>query len=44
MFLSLGNAHAVLVRGNRAYTITKDHTPNNKKEKERIINEGMAVI
>lgn len=37
---NVGNTHAVLVRGNRAYTITKDHTPNNKKEKERIINEG----
>ncbi|KAH3753995.1 protein phosphatase 2C-like domain-containing protein 1 [Dreissena polymorpha] len=35
-----GNVHAVLVRGNRAYGLTKDHTPLNKKEKNRIIKDG----
>ena len=38
---SLGNTHAVLVRGNRAYTVTRDHTPNNEKEKARILKEGL---
>ncbi|KAL4217224.1 Protein phosphatase 2C-like domain-containing protein 1 [Mactra antiquata] len=35
-----GNVHGVLVRGNRAYTLTKDHTPSNRKERARVVKEG----
>ncbi|XP_052815844.1 protein phosphatase 2C-like domain-containing protein 1 [Mya arenaria] len=35
-----GNVHGVLVRGNRAYSLTKDHTPANKKERNRILKDG----
>ncbi|XP_069107456.1 protein phosphatase 2C-like domain-containing protein 1 isoform X2 [Argopecten irradians] len=35
-----GNVRAVLVRGNKPYTLTKDHSPNNPKEKERILKAG----
>ncbi|XP_033728301.1 LOW QUALITY PROTEIN: protein phosphatase 2C-like domain-containing protein 1 [Pecten maximus] len=35
-----GNVRAVLVRGNKPYTLTKDHSPNNLKEKERIVKAG----
>lgn len=41
---SAGNTHAVLVRGNQAYRISRDHTPNNKREKNRIIKEGAITI
>jgi serine/threonine protein phosphatase PrpC len=45
IFMSfIGNVHAVLVRGNRAYSLTKDHTPNNAKEKNRIIKDGIFVL
>ena len=36
----LGDARALLVRGNRAYRLSKDHTPSNSKERDRIIREG----
>jgi len=39
-----GNVRAVLVRGNRPYCITKDHTPNNAKERTRVIRQGGTVI
>ncbi|XP_048772728.1 protein phosphatase 2C-like domain-containing protein 1 isoform X3 [Ostrea edulis] len=35
-----GNVHGVLVRGNRAYKLTKDHTPQNEKEKNRVVKAG----
>ncbi|XP_021354131.1 protein phosphatase 2C-like domain-containing protein 1 isoform X2 [Mizuhopecten yessoensis] len=35
-----GNVRAVLVRGNKPYTLTKDHSPNNPKENERILKAG----
>ena len=39
-YLSSGNVQAVLVRGNRPYILTKDHTPYNKKEKNRVLKDG----
>lgn len=30
----------MLVHGNRAYRLSKDHTPSNSKERDRIIREG----
>ncbi|XP_061189123.1 protein phosphatase 2C-like domain-containing protein 1 isoform X1 [Saccostrea echinata] len=38
-----GNVHGVLVRGNRAYKLTKDHTPQNEKEKNRVIKAGADI-
>ncbi|XP_078323765.1 protein phosphatase 2C-like domain-containing protein 1 isoform X2 [Crassostrea virginica] len=35
-----GNVHGVLVRGNRAYKLSKDHTAKNEKEKNRVIKAG----
>ncbi|KAL8617478.1 hypothetical protein ACOMHN_048116 [Nucella lapillus] len=35
-----GDTRALLVRGNRAYRISKDHTPNNPKERERVVRDG----
>lgn len=42
IFLS-GNVKAVLVRGNRPYTLTRDHTPYNKKEKNRVVKDGKSL-
>ncbi|KAK3083234.1 hypothetical protein FSP39_017441 [Pinctada imbricata] len=38
-----GNVHGVLVRANKAYKLSKDHTPNNKKEKNRVIKAGANI-
>ncbi|KAK6165769.1 hypothetical protein SNE40_022628 [Patella caerulea] len=38
-----GNVRGVLVRGNRSYQLTKDHTPKNRKERERVIKAGCSV-
>ncbi|XP_041362252.1 protein phosphatase 2C-like domain-containing protein 1 isoform X2 [Gigantopelta aegis] len=38
-----GNVHGVLVRGNHGYQLTKDHTPNNEKEKSRVIQAGGTI-
>ncbi|XP_005099163.1 protein phosphatase 2C-like domain-containing protein 1 [Aplysia californica] len=35
-----GNSHALLVRDNKPYHLTKDHTPNNPKERKRVLNAG----
>lgn len=37
---AIGNVRGVLVRANKAYTLTKDHTPQNEKEKNRVIKAG----
>ena len=36
----VGNVQAVLVRGNKAYKLNRDHTPNNPKEKVRVTKAG----
>lgn len=38
-----GNVRGVLVRANKAYTLTKDHTPQNEKEKNRVIKAGADI-
>ncbi|CAH1789884.1 unnamed protein product [Owenia fusiformis] len=38
-----GNVHALLVRDNKAYMLSKDHTPKNPKELSRVIKEGGTV-
>ncbi|XP_023931873.1 protein phosphatase 2C-like domain-containing protein 1 [Lingula anatina] len=35
-----GNVQAILVRDNRAYRLTRNHTPTNDKERARVIKEG----
>ncbi|XP_071100744.1 LOW QUALITY PROTEIN: protein phosphatase 2C-like domain-containing protein 1 [Haliotis cracherodii] len=35
-----GNIHGLLVRGNRPYRLTKDHTPSNPKERNRVLKNG----
>lgn len=40
MMHTIGNVRGVLVRANKAYTLTKDHTPKNEKEKNRVIKAG----
>lgn len=37
---NVGNVQAFLVKGNRAHPLTKRHTPQNKQEKERILQQG----
>ncbi|XP_074656076.1 protein phosphatase 2C-like domain-containing protein 1 isoform X2 [Tubulanus polymorphus] len=38
-----GNAHAVLVRDNKAYRLSKDHTPTNKRERDRVLKSGGTI-
>lgn len=38
-----GNVRGVLVRANKAYTLTKDHTPKNEKEKNRVTKAGADI-
>ncbi|KAK3577283.1 hypothetical protein CHS0354_008376 [Potamilus streckersoni] len=35
-----GNVQAVLVRGNHPYLISKEHTPSNLKERNRVLKSG----
>ncbi|KAK7111235.1 protein phosphatase 2C-like domain-containing protein 1 isoform X2 [Littorina saxatilis] len=35
-----GDARALLIRGNRPYRLSKDHTPSNIKEHDRVIRQG----
>ena len=33
----------ILVRGNKAYQISKDHSPHNPKEKARVVKAGGSI-
>jgi len=35
-----GDSHALLVRDNKPYHLTRDHTPRNPKERKRVLNAG----
>ena len=39
-FVSVGNVQGVLVRGNQVYKLTKEHTPYNDKEQNRVLKMG----
>ena len=41
-YLSSGNVQAVLVRGNRPYILTKDHTPYNKNQP--VLNNKVLLL
>lgn len=36
----VGNVQGVLIRGNRTYRLSKDHTPHNPRERERVVKAG----
>ncbi|XP_076451912.1 protein phosphatase 2C-like domain-containing protein 1 [Babylonia areolata] len=38
-----GDTRALLVRGNRTYRISKDHTPSSSKERERVVRDGGSL-
>ena len=39
-FYLTGNCRALLIRDAKSYRLTKDHTPNNPKERERVLACG----
>ena len=42
--LCSGNVRALLVRGNKSYRLSKDHSPSNTKERDRVIREGNLFL
>ncbi|KAL5006052.1 hypothetical protein ScPMuIL_017210 [Solemya velum] len=38
-----GNVQGVLIRGNRTYRLSKDHTPHNPRERERVVKAGGTI-
>ncbi|XP_064598379.1 protein phosphatase 2C-like domain-containing protein 1 [Liolophura sinensis] len=38
-----GNVRALLIRGNRPYQMSRDHTPYNPKEKGRVLKAGATL-
>ena len=43
LFYIEGDVKAVLVRGNKPYLLTKDHSPLNIKERERVLKNGNYI-